>query len=158
MKAKPGLPLRKWPANSTLVSQYEPGLSVKNDKANWIRLVIRRAAWLSILIVLLVTVVPIGIRPTTGLSPDIERFCVMAAVGALFAAAYPRRFWLVVLALSLAAAMFEPLQFIAAGRHPSLHDVGFKSLGAVMGAAVGYVIASVTGLIANSTRPEPALK
>jgi hypothetical protein len=128
---------------------------VKDDKVIKIRLVIRWAAWLSILIVLLVTIVPIGFRPTTGFSPNIERFCVMAAVGGLFAAGYPRRFWLIVLALALAAAMFEPLQFMAAGRHPSLRDVAFKSLGATIGAAAGYAIASITGLIANATRAAP---
>lgn len=105
-----------------------------------IRLVIRSAAWLSIAIVLLVTIVPIGFRPTTGFSPNIERFCVMAVVGALFAAAYPRKLWLIVLALSLAAALFEPLQYIAAGRHPSLRDVEFKSLGAAIGATFGYAV------------------
>jgi hypothetical protein len=120
---------------------------------NTLRLVIRSAAWLSILIVLLATLVPIGWRPTTGLSPNIERFCAMAAVGALFAAGYPRRFWLIVLTLSLAAAIVEPLQFIAAGRHPSFRDVEFKSLGAAIGAAFGYAAASVTGLIASSIRP-----
>jgi hypothetical protein len=120
-----------------------------------IRLVIRRAAWLSILIVLLVTLVPIGWRPATGLSPNIERFCVMAAVGALFAAAYPRRFWLIVLALSLTAAAFEPLQFMAAGRHPSLRDVEFKSLGVVIGAVAGYAIAAVAGLTARPAAPAP---
>lgn len=108
-----------------------------------VRLAIRSAAWLSIAIVLLVTIVPIGFRPTTGFSPNIERFCVMAAVGALFAAAYPRKFWLIVLALSLAAAVFEPLQFIAVGRHPSLRDAELKSLGAAIGAAVGYAVSSV---------------
>jgi hypothetical protein len=120
-----------------------------------IRLVIRSAAWLSIAIVLLVTIVPIGFRPTTGFSPDIERFCVMAVVGALFAAAYPRKFWLIVLALSLAAAMFEPLQFIAAGRHPSLRDVAFKSLGAAIGAAAGYAIALAAGAIHSRWSPAP---
>lgn len=120
-----------------------------------IRQFIRRAAWLSILIVLLVTLVPIGWRPATGLSPNIERFCVMAAVGALFAAAYPRRFWLIVLTLSLTAAAFEPLQFMAAGRHPSLRDVEFKSLGVAIGAVAGYAIAAVTGLTARPTGPAP---
>ena len=120
---------------------------------NTIRLVIRSTAWLSILIVLVLTLVPIGLRPTTGLSPNIERFCVMAAVGALFAAAYPRRFWLIVLSLSLAAAIVEPLQLIATGRHPSFRDVEFKSLGAAIGAAFGYAAASVTGLIARTIGP-----
>jgi len=120
-----------------------------------IRLMIRSAAWLSILTVLLVTLVPIGLRPTTGLSPNIERFCVMAAVGALFAAAYPRRFWLIVLTLSLAAAIVEPLQLLAAGRHPNFRDVAFKSLGAVIGVACGYAVALVTGMAKNPTRPAP---
>ena len=120
-----------------------------------IRLLIRRAAWLSILIVVLVTLVPIGWRPATGLSPNIERFCVMAVVGALFAAAYPRRFWLIVLTLSLISAIVEPLQFIAAGRHPSFRDVEFKALGVAIGAVVGYAIASITGLTAGRTGPPP---
>ena len=71
---------------------------------NQVRSIIKAAAWLSILMILLVTVVPIGFRPSSGFSPNIERFCAMAAVGALFAAAYPKKLWLVVLALSLAAA------------------------------------------------------
>jgi glycopeptide antibiotics resistance protein len=124
-------------------------------RVNTIRLMIRSAAWLSILIVILVTLVPIELRPTTGLSPNIERFGVMAAVGALFAAAYPRRFWLIVLTLSLTSAMIEPLQFIAAGRHPSFRDVGFKALGAVIGAAFGYAVASLAGLAKKPTRPVP---
>ncbi len=120
-----------------------------------IRLIVRRAAWLSILIVLVVTLVPVGFRPTTGLSPNIERFCVMAVVGALFAAGYPGRFWLIVLTLSLTAAIFEPLQFIAAGRHPSLRDVGFKSLGAAIGAAAGYAVAFAAGAISSRWPPAP---
>lgn len=118
-----------------------------------IRLVIRSAAWLSIAIVLLVTIVPIGFRPTTGFSPNIERFCVMAVVGALFAAAYPRKLWLIVLALSLAAALFEPLQYIAAGRHPSLRDVEFKSLGAAIGATFGYAVARAVAAVNSRSSP-----
>ena len=57
------------------------------------------------------------------------------------------------LTLSLAAAIIEPLQFIAAGRHPSLRDVEFKSLGAAIGAAAGYATAWVSGLIERSIRP-----
>ncbi|WP_291870063.1 VanZ family protein [Bradyrhizobium sp.] len=122
---------------------------------NHIRLVFRIAAWLSILTVVLVTVVPIGWRPSSGLAPNIERFGVMAAVGALFAAAYPRRFWLIVLTLSLTSAMVEPLQYIAAGRHPGLRDVEFKSLGAALGATVGYAAASAAAAISSRWPPAP---
>jgi VanZ family protein len=107
------------------------------------------------MIVLVVTIVPIGFRPTTGLPPNVERFCVMAAVGALFAAAYPKRFWLIVLALTLAAVLFEPLQYIAAGRHPAFRDVEFKSLGATIGAIIGYATAFTVGQF-NSRLLPPA--
>ena len=103
--------------------------------------------------VLLVTVVPIGFRPSTGFSPNIERFCAMAAVGALFAAAYPKKLWLVVLALALAAATFELLQFLVGGRHPAVRDVVFKSLGAAMGALMGGAVGSA---IAKPINPNPA--
>ena len=128
---------------------------MKDSNVVTIRLLIMRAAWLSILIALLVTLVPIVWRPATAPSPNIAPFCDMASVCALFAAAYPRRFWLIVLTLSLTAAMVEPLQFIAAGRHPSLRDVEFKSLGVAIGAVLGYAVASVTGLTPGPTDPAP---
>ena len=81
----------------------------------------------------------------------------MAAVGALFAAAYPKRLWLVVLTLSLAAATFELLQFMAGGRHPAVRDVVIKSLGAAIGALMGYAVGSaIARPISLPERPNPA--
>ena len=118
---------------------------------------IKGAAWLSILMILLITVVPIGFRPSTGFSPNLERLCAMAAVGALFAAAYPKRLWLIVLALSLAAAAFEALQFIAGGRHPAIRDIVIKSLGATIGATLGHAVGSaIARPISVPERPNPA--
>ena len=129
----------------------------KNGDVNQVRSIIKAAAWLSILMILLVTVVPIEFRPSSGFSPNIERFCAMAAVGALFAAAYPKKLWLVVLALSLAAAAFELLQFMAGGRHPAVRDVVIKSLGAAFGAVLGYAFGSAIAKPINLTeRPNPA--
>jgi VanZ like protein len=116
---------------------------VNKSRANRLRAIIKAAAWLAILLVFVVTIVPIQFRPSTGYSPNIERFGVMAVVGALFAAAYPRKFWLIVLGLLLAAAGFELLQFFAGGRHPSIRDVGFKSVGAVIGAMLGYAVGTM---------------
>ena len=81
----------------------------------------------------------------------------MAAVGALFAAAYPKRLWLVVLALSLAAAAFELLQLLAGGRHPAVGDVVFKSLGAALGALLGCAVGTAIAAPVNlPERPNPA--
>ena len=95
------------------------------------------AAWFSILAIIVVTLLPIGLRPATGFSPNIERFVVMAIVGALFVMAYPSRFWLIVVSLACVSALIEPLQFFAAGRHPSFKDVVVKLSGGLAGAIVG---------------------
>ena len=130
---------------------------MNNSKANQLRIIIKTAAWLSILLVLLVTIVPIGYRPTTGFSPNIERFGVMAVVGALFAAAYPGKFWLIVLGLSLAAAGFELLQTFAGGRHPSVRDVGFKAAGATIGAMLGYAVGAALAKMQNLPKEPPII-
>jgi hypothetical protein len=98
------------------------------------------AAWFSLAAIAVVTILPIGMRPTTSYSPNIERFCVMAISGGLFGLAYPRHFWTISFALVCSAALFEPLQFLAAGRHPSIHDVLVKAIGAVTGVIVGYLL------------------
>ena len=104
-------------------------------------------AWLALIAIAIVTVVPIEMRPTTSLSPNRERFIVMAIVGGLFALAYPKRFWIVLVALFAAAAVLEPLQFLAAGRHPSTYDAIIKCAGASAGVVSGYLIIRAAELI-----------
>ena len=98
------------------------------------------AAWLSIAAVIVVTVLPIGLRPTTPWQPNTERFFVMATVGWMFVLAYPARFWTIVLFLISAAVVIEPLQFFAAGRHPSSGDAIIKASGGAAGAIAGDLI------------------
>lgn len=110
------------------------------------------AAWLAIAAIVIVTILPIGFRPTTPYSPNTERFFVMAIVGGLFVLAYPARVWAIIAALSCGAAAIEPLQFFALGRHPSFRDVMVKSAGAAVGAIAGYLLSrsAVGGLKAKS--------
>lgn len=105
-----------------------------------IRLWLKVAAWTSILAVALVTIVPIGLRPTTPYSANLERFFVMAIVGALFVLAYPSRLWRIVIALAVAAAALEPLQFLALSRHPGISDTVFKVAGVVVGAVACHFL------------------
>ena len=106
-----------------------------------IRIWVKLAAWLCLVAIVVVTVLPIGLRPTTLYSPNTERFCVMAVAGCLFVLAYPGRFWTIVFALACAVVLFEPLQFLAPNRHPAFRDVLVKSAGAFTGAIVGYLMA-----------------
>lgn len=107
------------------------------------------AAWLAIIAIVIVTVVPIGMRPSTSLSPNRERFIALAIVGGLFVLAYPNRIWAVIVALSGAVALLEPLQYFALGRHASVHDVMIKSAGAAVGAFMGHILIRALGLRAK---------
>jgi hypothetical protein len=112
----------------------------------------RIAAWLVLLALVLATIVPIGLRPHSGLSPQVERFVAFAIAGALLALAYPRR---PLLALALVAALavgLELAQFATATRHPGLPDFFAKALGGAAGLAGGWGLNLVASAL-NQRRP-----
>jgi len=67
----------------------------------------RALAWASILAIVVITDGPIGLRPTTALPPNVERFAALAVVGLLFALAYPARRLIVLGALVVAVGALE---------------------------------------------------
>ncbi|NEW91494.1 hypothetical protein [Rhodopseudomonas sp. BR0M22] len=98
-------------------------------------------AWLCLAGIAFATLSPIGLRPTTGLSPSIERFGAFALVGALFAAAYPRYILFAALIVLGAAALFELLQVLEPSRHGRLFDASVKLAGGTCGLAAGLIFA-----------------
>lgn len=101
---------------------------------------LRAAAWLSILLIALVTVSPIWLRPVTSASADLERFVAFVVVGALFAAAYPERVVLVVGFVILAAGILEFGQNLVSDRHGTFNHFVVKSAGGAIGAIAGRLI------------------
>ncbi|PYB75035.1 VanZ family protein [Rhizobium wuzhouense] len=98
----------------------------------WIKL----AAWLLLGFCVAATVVPIGLRPHAMLPPNADRALAFAAVGALFALAYPRYWLLIAILLVGGAFAIESMQYLSPSRHPSLSDAVVKSAGALVGIAV----------------------
>jgi glycopeptide antibiotics resistance protein len=96
-------------------------------------------AWLLLAAIAFVTLAPIGLRPNSGYSPNIERFLAFGAVGFLFALAYPRRLWLIIAIVLGAAVAFEALQLVSVSRHGRLFDLAVKLAGGGLGIAVGAV-------------------
>ena len=94
---------------------------------------LRITAWLLLIFILFVTVAPIEFRPTTGFSPNIERFAAFTVLAFVFVSAYPDRPFLVMTLIWIAAGSFEMLQFASFGRHAELHDVAYKCAGAAAG-------------------------
>jgi apolipoprotein N-acyltransferase len=105
------------------------------------RRALRVAAWLCLAFVAFVTVGPIGVRPVTGLSPQLERLVAFAVVGTLFAAAYPRHIFLAAFVVLGAAALLEVLQLLEPSRHGRLFDAGVKIIGGVVGLSAGWLFA-----------------
>lgn len=99
--------------------------------------------WLLLGAVAFVTLAPIGLRPNSGFSPNIERFVAFAAVGFSFALFYPRHLLLIGLLVIGAAVGFELLQATVASRHARLSDMGFKVIGGALGITLGVAIRAV---------------
>lgn len=98
-------------------------------------------AWAGLAAIAFVTVAPLEFRPTSGLSPQIERLAAFAAVGVLFSTAYSRHIWTAASVVIGAAVLLEVLQSLEPSRHGRLFDAGIKTVGSVIGLTVGYIFA-----------------
>jgi VanZ family protein len=99
-------------------------------------------AWVLILGLLILTIVPAADRPETGLQHDLEHFLAFGLAGIVVALAYPNR----LLVLLLAAAMFtlalELIQIPLPARHARLEDFAVDTLGACGAIALAYLARS----------------
>jgi len=98
------------------------------------RLVVRALAWLSLIAIVVVTIVPIGLRPHDVLPVDADRALAFAVMAAFFVLAYPRHAALCVLLLLAGAGAIELLQYVTPTRDPRLADAVVKAAGVSLGA------------------------
>ncbi|WP_454702068.1 antibiotic resistance protein VanZ [Agrobacterium burrii] len=90
-------------------------------------------AWSVLLLIVIVTICPIGFRPHTLTTVGIDRAAAFAFCSAAFVFAYPRH-WLAVIVAGVTAAFgIEAMQFLSPTRHPHLMDVVVKAAGAIAG-------------------------
>ena len=90
-------------------------------------------AWSVLLLIVIVTVCPIGLRPHTLTTVGIDRAAAFAVCSAAFVLAYPR-YWLAIIVAGVAAAFgIEALQFLSPTRHPHMTDAVVKGAGAIAG-------------------------
>ena len=105
---------------------------------------IRVLAWASLAYIAFVTVGPIGVRPVTGASPQLERLVAFAVTGALFAAAYPRHIVAAAVVVIGAAVLLEVFQLLEPSRHGRLFDAAVKIVGGALGLGAGWIFARLT--------------
>lgn len=96
-------------------------------------------AWLLLAAVAFVTLSPIGLRPNSGFSPNIERFVTFGAIGFMFALAYPRHLLLIVAVVACAAIGLEVLQLLSPSRHGRVFDLAVKLFGGGLGIVAGII-------------------
>ncbi len=100
----------------------------------------RPIAWLLLAGIIFVTLSPIGLRPHTVTSVNLDRALAFSLVGFMFAVAYPRH-WIAVAALVIFGALtIEYLQYLSPTRHARLQDAVVKILGGSVGILVGCAL------------------
>ncbi|MDP9809437.1 VanZ family protein [Rhizobium tibeticum] len=104
---------------------------------------VRPGAWLLLAAIIFATLSPIGLRPHTVTSVNLDRALAYSLVGFMFAVAYPRHWLAVAILLFLGALAIEYLQYLSPTRHARLHDALVKILGASVGVLVGCMLNKV---------------
>jgi apolipoprotein N-acyltransferase len=116
-----------------------------------VQILLRISAWTCLAAIAFVTLAPLGLRPDSGMPPNIERFVAFAVVGVLFAAAYPRYILFAAVIVLGAAVVFELLQLLAPSRHGRLFDAGVKVAGGLVGLCAGWIMSKLSDkAVANS--------
>lgn len=98
---------------------------------------IRTLPWLLVLAIVVLSVVPPGLRPVVA-ARDIEHLTIFLALGFTFGLAYPGRCRRQVIVLLVFTALVELGQFWIPGRHARLEDFAVGALGCLLG--VGLVL------------------
>ena len=101
-------------------------------------LTIRMGAWLLVILVGVLSIVPAWARPETGVGHGFEHFAAFFVTGIAFGVGYSNRFLVAAFALVLYSGVIEIVQLLVPGRHSRLSDFAIDA-GAV---AIGVIAAA----------------
>ena len=94
------------------------------------------AAWLLVIEISLVSLVPPSLRPVTGAPHNFEHLAIFLLTGIAFAIGYPRRLFLQSIGLVIFAGLIEIAQLWVPGRHARLSDFIVDASAACIGVAI----------------------
>jgi VanZ family protein len=101
-----------------------------------ISILTRVIAWLLLVAVAAVTLVPRAWRPISGIDHSLEHFGVFLLLGGAFALAYRRHAYSIGLIAVVLIGGLELIQLFIPGRHATFVDFLLNALGATTGIAV----------------------
>ena len=98
-------------------------------------------AWLLALTIVILSLSPPSIRPTTGAPHNVEHLLIFLTTGVAFGLGYSRRFLSHSMALLAFAAAIEIAQIWVPGRHARLSDFLVDATASCLGVGLSYVLA-----------------
>ena len=101
-------------------------------------------AWLLALAIVMLSLGPASTRPVTGAGHDFEHLLIFAATGGAFGLGYPRRIWLLPLALLAFSGAIELAQMMVPGRHARLSDFLTDAAASCVGLGLSFVLIKLT--------------
>jgi VanZ family protein len=102
--------------------------------------IVSSGAWLVVSVIVVLTVVPPALRPSTFLPHRIEHAAIFLAAGTLFGMAYLGREWILSVRAIVFCAAIEAAQLYVPGRHARLSDFIVDATAAVFGVFVGQLL------------------
>jgi VanZ family protein len=97
------------------------------------------AAWLLALTIVSLSLGPSSTRPVTGAGHNLEHLLIFLATGAAFGLGYPRRSWLLAIALPAFAAAIEVAQIFVSGRHARTSDFLVDAAASCLGVGLSFL-------------------
>ena len=116
-------------------------LRVRSEMSVRLLIIARIAAWLLIVAITVLSLVPPRLRPETGVPHNLEHFAIFAAAGLAFGFGYSRRPTSVAIALLIFAVGIELAQTLVPGRHARLSDLIVDAFAMCVSVALGSIFA-----------------
>jgi hypothetical protein len=97
-------------------------------------------AWLLLGTIVVLSLSPPSLRPTTGAAHGLEHLLIFLGTGMAFGLGYPRQFGVLTLALPTFAAGIEVAQHWIPGRHARISDFLIDAAAACLGVGLSYAL------------------
>ena len=115
-------------------------------------------AWLFALAIIVLSLGPPSIRPVTAAGHSLEHLLIFLATGMAFGLGYPRRCWLMAIALLAFAATIEIAQTLVPGRHARLSDFLIDGTASCLGVALSSLLIKLRVITIEAERRRSALR
>jgi VanZ family protein len=106
----------------------------------FIKLVARIVGWLTLAVIVFLTISPASYRPVTKVGHNLEHLLIHLMLGITFGIGYARQWWLLALGLTGFTTALEFAQLFVPGRHARLTDLIIDAGAVCLGVAIVWAI------------------